>query len=111
MNDKILLKRNNKLIFVERQKILSIQKENKKVRIITNQTEYLSGKSLSEIEESLGSMFFRIRNDVIINMLNIKNLDLTTNKVLIGNSKEYRIAKRRKKEFVEKLDQIYNKLN
>ena len=101
MNGKIILKKSDKFFVIEKLKIISIQKEDSIVKIITSQDIFYSNKTLKNIEDDLESCFFRLRNDVIINMLRIDRVNISSNTVFMDNKQEFIIAKRKKKEFVD----------
>lgn len=111
MNSKVILKEKSKLEFVEKFNIISVQSEGHRTKVITTNSIYFSNKSLKEIEIELGDFFFRIRNNVIINILRIRSMDISNNLLLMDSNMDYLIAKRKKKEFIEYLDNFYSKLN
>jgi len=98
--ENLLLKSECSLKVVKIMQIIGAEKKGKKVKIITSDKELETVKSLQEIEQELGKMFYRIHYNTLVNLLRIKELLLEENKVIMENNKAYPVAKRRKKEFI-----------
>jgi DNA-binding LytR/AlgR family response regulator len=111
MGRKIIVKEKNNLIFVDSSKVFSIEKLSSKVKIVTSQKIFYSNKTLKEIEDDLEPCFFRLRSNIIINILKVNLVNLIESKVVMENKKEFVIAKRKKTEFVNAMEAICINLN
>ncbi|MFO7969088.1 MAG: LytTR family DNA-binding domain-containing protein [Candidatus Izemoplasmatales bacterium] len=81
--------------------IISAHKVEYKVIITTSENCFDIGQTLSNLEQMLGHPFFRIRNNVIINLYRIKYFNKDKNKVIMDNESFFVVAKRRKNEFLK----------
>jgi DNA-binding LytR/AlgR family response regulator len=111
MNEKIILKKDQQITLVDELNVLSFQKEISQVKIVTSQDVFYSNKSLREIEETIGSSFYRLRNDAIINILRISKVDCLESKIILDNNQEFIIPKRKKKDLLRKMDSVCSFLN
>ena len=70
----ITVKKDSDLIFLELNNIFMFRVENKKVRVYSENKEYLIKKPLYQVEESLNSDFVRISKTTIINLKKIERV-------------------------------------
>ncbi len=74
INEMITVKKDSDLIFLELNNIFMFRVENKKVRVYSENKEYLIKKPLYQVEESLNSDFVRISKTTIINLKKIERV-------------------------------------
>ena len=100
MLEKLIFRKNQQLVFIDRLKVFSIQKEDSRIKIVTSQEIFYSNKTLKEVGDNIGDCFFRLRRDIFINVLRINKVDLNKSIVIMDNNEEFIIAKRKKNDFI-----------
>ncbi|WP_298237515.1 response regulator [uncultured Algibacter sp.] len=102
-NNKLPIKANGKVFFIEKQEIKYIQASGYYAEIYTDQKKYLLRESLSALLEQLNkTMFFRIHRSTIVNTSFIKEVIYSSYgeiDVKMLDEKLFRISKTHKKEF------------
>ena len=84
--NKLCIKCGRKYEKINYEDILYITYDNRKLRIITKSKEYETNLTLKQIKEKLKGKFIYTHRSCIVNVSNIKNIDITNRKITFINN-------------------------
>lgn len=107
---KLVLKSKSEIFFIEKKKIIYIERTGRSTTILTNEGKYSTYQTLNELEEELaGSHFVRGHRGFIINIHFVKNFSLYTKNSYTVHFQETKDTAIITKASLDKLqDQFYN---
>lgn len=96
--------------FIDICKIIRIEADRRYSKIIMeNGSDLLASKNLKEFEDLLGQKaFMRIHNSHIINLNFVVRLKTKVFKVMLSNKEEIEISRRKKDEFLQRTEELFN---
>lgn len=103
---------NNEYYQIPYEDILFFEKDlnNNYVNIITKHNRFKIKESLINIEQQLNknNIFYKTHRSCVVNISNIKKVDLSNNIIYFKNKKTYLLARNKKKELKDLLTKEYN---
>lgn len=105
----ITVKKGDRLIFIKLKDVFYFEANNKYVTIFTNKDNYLSEKSLSQIERQLPNYFVRVHRGYIININTVEEVQKYFNSryiIKLGNNSKTNITSGR--GYIERIKEWIN---
>jgi LytT family two-component system response regulator NatR len=108
--EKLILKTKSEIFFIDRKKIIYIERTGRSTTIFTGEGKYTSYQTLNELEKELaGSHFVRAHRGFIINIHYVNNFSLYTKNSYIVHFKETKHTAMITKNNLDRLqDQFFN---
>lgn len=109
---KILIQSAEGIEFIEVSEIIRIEADRRySIVFMVNGQKILTSKNLKEYEELLSNRsFMRIHNSHIINLDFVVKLKTKDNRVVLKNKELVEISRRRKDEFIQKIQNLYSNI-